>query len=150
MEEAGPGRPGLEDKKFIVVQDGAGEAAIAPLFQYPRRIGGDAQVGLEQVTAGGGRRPAQRSRDTAASAPISLYHHLAQFPVQVWRRWPGQVKQDKETFVLPASGCPWRRGESRSIRIGVFQARATGDAQRADGNSGLRIADCGFHSMVIK
>jgi len=87
-KETGPARASLEDKDVIIVQDGTDETTIAPIG------GSGVQICVEQIAVSGRRRLAQPSRDTASGGPIRPCHHLAQFPVEVWRRRPSQVQQD--------------------------------------------------------
>jgi hypothetical protein len=126
VQETGPARASVEDKEVIVVHHGTGEAATAPVG------GGAIQIGVEQIAIGGGRRTAQRRRDTAGGGPIGLRHHLAQFAVEVWRRRPGYVQQDEKTLALSATGGPWGRRQCHSTGHSILQARATDDVQLGD------------------
>jgi hypothetical protein len=126
VKETGPPRSSLEDKDIIIVDDGTDEAAITP-------VGGSAvQVGAEQIAIGGRRRLAQRSRDAAGSGPIRLRHYRAQFPVEVWRRRPGEIHQDEKMLTFPTTGGPWRWSQGRSTRHSIFHACAAGDMQLGD------------------
>jgi hypothetical protein len=126
VSKTGSARASLQDKEVIIVQDSRDEATFAPIG------GGGAQVAAEQMTVSSRRRLAQPGRDTAGGGPIRLRHNRVQFPVQVWRRRPGQIQQDKKTLTLSATGRPWRRCQRRRTGWGTFHARTADDTQRAD------------------